>query len=129
MFDKTVVRVIISKGESMYADVLVEVKTKDLEKMFTYRVPDSMVLSPGMRVLVPFGKRNIEGFVMKIYDYGDFDYEVRDIVSAIDERAVINEEMMELGKYHEPKFDIYNFLDLSSDTMFDYQTYQMLFCL
>ena len=83
----------------MYADVLVEVKTKDLEKMFTYRVPDSMVLSPGMRVLVPFGKRNIEGFVMKIYDYGDFDYEVRDIVSAIDERAVINEEMMELGKY------------------------------
>lgn len=99
MFDKTVVRVIISKGESMYADVLVEVKTKDLEKMFTYRVPDSMVLSPGMRVLVPFGKRNIEGFVMKIYDHGDFDYEVRDIVSVIDERAVINEEMMELGKY------------------------------
>ena len=99
MFDKTVVRVIISKGESMYADVLVEVKTKDLEKMFTYRVPDSMVLSPGMRVLVPFGKRNIEGFVMKIYDHGDFDYEVRDIVSVIDETAVINEEMMELGKY------------------------------
>lgn len=99
MFDKTVVRVIISKGESMYADVLVEVKTKDLEKMFTYRVPDSMVLSLGMRVLVPFGKRNIEGFVMKIYDHGDFDYEVRDIVSVIDERAVINEEMMELGKY------------------------------
>lgn len=99
MFDKTVVRVIINKGESMYADVLVEVKTKDLEKMFTYRVPDSMVLSPGMRVLVPFGKRNIEGFVMKIYDHGDFDYEVRDIVSVIDERAVINEEMMELGKY------------------------------
>ena len=83
----------------MYADVLVEVKTKDLEKMFTYRVPDSMVLSLGMRVLVPFGKRNIEGFVMKIYDHGDFDYEVRDIVSVIDERAVINEEMMELGKY------------------------------
>lgn len=99
MFDKTVVRVIINKGESMYADVLVEVKTKDLEKMFTYRVPDSMVLSLGMRVLVPFGKRNIEGFVMKIYDHGDFDYEVRDIVSVIDERAVINEEMMELGKY------------------------------
>ena len=99
MFDKTVVRVIISKGESMYADVLVEVKTKDLEKMFTYRVPDSMVLSLGMRVLVPFGKRNIEGFVMKIYDHGEFDYEVRNIVSVIDERAVINEEMMELGKY------------------------------
>lgn len=99
MFDKTVVRVIISKGESMYADVLVEVKTKDLEKMFTYRVPNSMVLSPGMRVLVPFGKRNIEGFVMKIYDHGEFDYEVRNIVSVIDERAVINEEMMELGKY------------------------------
>ena len=99
MFDKTVVRVIISKGESMYADVLVEVKTKDLEKTFTYRVPNSMVLSPGMRVLVPFGKRNIEGFVMKIYDHGEFDYEVRNIVSVIDERAVINEEMMELGKY------------------------------
>lgn len=87
------------KGESMYADVLVEVKTNDLEKMFTYKIPNEMKLCQGMRVLVPFGKRNIEGFVMKIYDHGDFEYEVRDIAEVIDERPVINAEMMELGKY------------------------------
>ncbi len=83
----------------MYADVLVEVKTNDLEKVFTYKVKDGMKTKVGMRALVPFGSRKIEGFIMKIYDEGSFDYEVKEIESLPDDDRVINDEMMELGKY------------------------------
>ena len=83
----------------MYADVLVEVKTNDLEKVFTYKVKDGMKAKVGMRALVPFGSRKIEGFIMKIYDERSFDYEVKEIESLVDDDRVINDEMMELGKY------------------------------
>lgn len=79
----------------MYADVLVEINS--LEKTFTYKVSKDALV--GMRVLVPFGNRNIEGFILRIYKDGDFDYEVKSIIKLIDDRPVINEEMIELGRY------------------------------
>ena len=83
----------------MYAQVLVEIKAKAIDKTFTYKIPEGMIIKVGMRVLVPFGKRTIEGFVLKIEESGDFDYEVKDIIMVIDDSPVINEEMLELGKY------------------------------
>ena len=81
----------------MYADILVEVNA--LEKTFTYKIPDGVKALVGMRALVPFGKRNVEGFILKVYDDGNFDYEVKEIISLIDDYPVINKEMLELGKY------------------------------
>ena len=83
----------------MYADILVEVVTKSTDKTFTYKIPDGMNALVGMRALVPFGKRNLLGFIVKIYDKKDFVYEVKDIIEVIDEYPVLNEEMLELGKY------------------------------
>ena len=83
----------------MFADILVEVVAKSTDKTFTYRIPSEMKAMVGMRALVPFGKRNIEGFIVKIYDELDSDYEVKDIVKLIDDKPVLNEEMLELGKY------------------------------
>ena len=81
----------------MYADILVEVNT--LEKTFTYKIPDGINAEVGMRALVPFGNRKVEGFIMRIYNDGNFDYEVKEIFSLIDDYPVINKEMLELGKY------------------------------
>ena len=81
----------------MYADILVEVNT--LEKTFTYKIPDGINAEVGMRALVPFGNRKVEGFIMRIYNDGSFDYEVKEIFSLIDDYPVINKEMLELGKY------------------------------
>lgn len=83
----------------MFADILVEVVAKSTDKTFTYRIPEGMKAMVGMRALVPFGKRNIEGFIVKIYNHEDFDYEVKDIIKLVDDRPVLNEEMLELGKY------------------------------
>ena len=81
----------------MYADILVEIGFTD--KTFTYKIPSNMKALVGMRALVPFGKRKLEGFILKIYDEGSFDYEVKDILELCDDHPVINEEMIELGKY------------------------------
>ncbi|MCI9110467.1 MAG: primosomal protein N' [Bacilli bacterium] len=83
----------------MYAEVLVEIKAKAVDKTFTYKVPEGMKLEVGVRVLVPFGRRNLEGFVLNIFDDGDFEYELKNITSVIDEKPVINSEMIALGKY------------------------------
>ena len=83
----------------MLADILVEVVAKTTDKTFTYHIPDGMEAKEGMRALVPFGRRNIEGFIIRIYDEVELDYEVKDIIQLVDEKPVLNEEMLELGKY------------------------------
>ena len=46
----------------MYADVLVELKTKKIDKTFTYLIPDELKdkICVGIRVLVPFGRQTLE---------------------------------------------------------------------
>jgi len=83
----------------MYAEVLVEIKAKAVDKTFTYKIPDGINLEVGVRVLVPFGKRRLEGFVLNVIGEGNFDYEIKEIISVIDEKPVINEEMIRLGRY------------------------------
>ena len=89
----------------MYIDVLIELKTKKLDKTFTYHVPSDLVsfVSIGKRVLVPFGKQKLEGFVLSINKKIDFDYKIKDIINVIDKDVVINEELLELGKYIQKK--------------------------
>ena len=83
----------------MYAYVLVEIKAKALDKTFVYRIPEGLNVQVGIRVLVPFGFRKLEGFVLKIEDSNEFDYEIKDVIGIIDEKPIINDEMLELGKY------------------------------
>ena len=85
----------------MYADVLVELKAKQIDKTFTYLIPNKLIneVMIGKRVLVPFGKQKLEGFVLNIEKSKDIDYEIKEIIEVIDENPVLNSEMLELGKY------------------------------
>jgi len=85
----------------MYADVLVELKAKQIDKTFTYLIPDSLKdkVQIGIRVLVPFGKQKLEGFVLNIINNKDIDYELKEIIEIVDKEPVLNNEMLELGRY------------------------------
>ena len=77
----------------MTAQVLVEIKAKSIDKTFTYNIPKDLEndVMVGKRVLVPFGKQKIEGFVLKINNNNlDIDYELKDIIEVIDDHPVIN---------------------------------------
>ena len=84
-------------GDNMFAQVLVEIKAKNLDKTFTYKIPNNLNVEVGERVLVPFGKQKLEGFVLKI-DNEEPEYETKEIISLIDLKPVLNKELIELGK-------------------------------
>ena len=78
----------------MFADVIVDIQHEKLDKIFQYRIPESMEdrLEPGMQVLVPFGKgnRRITGYVTGISETCDYD------LSKVKEIAEIPERGMEI---------------------------------
>ena len=84
----------------MIVKVLVEIKL-GIDKTFTYNVPSTLIddVLVGKRVLVPFGKQVIEGFIIEISNDNNREYELKDIIEVIDKEVVINEEMLELGNY------------------------------
>ena len=85
----------------LYIDVLVELKAKQIDKTFTYLVPDNLKeeVEIGKRVLVPFGRQKLEGFILNVEKDKKIDYEVKEIIEIIDKIPVLNSEMLELGKY------------------------------
>ena len=80
----------MDKGGHMIAEVLVEVKAKGIDKTFSYRIPEGMSISVGMRVLVPFGKQEVEGFVLKM-SKEEVEYDVKEILSVMDKEPILNE--------------------------------------
>ena len=82
----------------MTVDVLVEININKKDKTFTYLVPDNLIkdISIGKRVLVPFNKQELEGFILNIHEE-DSD-NLKSIIKVIDEEAVLNEELLSLGK-------------------------------
>ena len=83
----------------MIVEVLVEIKAWKIDKTFSYHVPSALEkeIAIGKRVLVPFQKRELEGFIINILN--EVAYETKDIIKVIDENPVLNEELLELGKY------------------------------
>lgn len=89
----------------MYAEVLIEYSAKAIDKTFTYMIPDSLRedIKIGMKVLVPFVNNLIYGFVVKIINNFEGDYEVKEINNIVDKYFCLNEELMELGSYLQQK--------------------------
>ena len=84
----------------MQANVLIEIKSKAIDKTFTYNIPINLKdkVKVGIRVLVPFGNRKLEGFIMNIGDIKT-EYKIKDIIDVVDEEEVLTEELINLGKY------------------------------
>lgn len=85
----------------MYAKVIIEIGVKNVDKMFTYIVPDNMKedIKVGCRVKVKFGSMLLEGFVLELTNTIDkVDYELKEIIELVDKVPILNKEMLELGK-------------------------------
>ncbi len=86
----------------MIVDVFVNVPVKKLDKPFTYRVPSQFShVDIGWRVLVPFGGRMVEGFVVNCYDDPSVtnDIELKSIADVLDEEAWFSPDMMAMAKW------------------------------
>lgn len=82
----------------MVVGVLVQLSSQNIDKIFDYIVPNDLESSikVGIRVLVPFGRQTLEGFVLEIKDNSDRD--LKEIYSILDRDIVLNDELLLLGK-------------------------------
>ena len=82
----------------MVVGVLVEISSQNVDKVFDYLVPKELEnsIKIGIRVLVPFGKQKLEGFVLEIKDSSEV--ELKEIYSIVDYDVVLDEELLLLGK-------------------------------
>ena len=91
----------------MYAKVIIDSNSRFLNRPFTYRIPKKLnnKLKRAMRVLVPFGKGNKTSvaFVYEIIDNVEVDFEIKDIISIIDDSKLISDELLELAFYMSKK--------------------------
>ena len=89
----------------MYAEVLVEYSNKAIDKTFTYIIPLKLkdILKEGMRVLVPFNNKLINGIVIKIKNNFEDDYQLKEIDSIIDSNIYLNKELIKIGKFIKDK--------------------------
>lgn len=81
-----------------YADIILPLP---LEGTFTYKLPLGMQVAEGERVIVPFGQKKLyTGLVYAIHSQkpaGDF--EIKEIITCIDERPVVLPSQMTLWKW------------------------------
>lgn len=95
------------------ASVIVDVPAKQTDKAFDYLIPAKWLktIQPGMRVIVPFGPRKIQGFVTEIKADSSFK-KLRELIEPMDLEPVLNHELLELGNWlteHTLCFKIYAF--------------------
>ena len=82
------------------ASIIVDVPAKQTDRSFDYLIPEQWngTIQPGMRVIVPFGPRNIQGFVMEIKAASEVK-KLREIIEPMDLEPVLNKELLELGDW------------------------------
>ncbi len=87
-------------GDILVAGVLVEISHQSVDKIFDYFIPSSILsdIQVGVRVVVPFGKMTLEGFVLEIKNHKDTEAELKEIIEVVDRDVVLTEELLSLGK-------------------------------
>jgi primosomal protein N' (replication factor Y) len=85
------------------AEVFVNIPVKSIAKAFSYIVPDELTVGVGWRVFVPFGGRKVEGFILSVGEGAEEQagksYQLKDIISAVDEEAWCTPEMIKAARW------------------------------
>ncbi|WP_414047980.1 primosomal protein N' [Macrococcus equi] len=84
----------------MIAKVIVDVNSKRVDRLFDYLIPNHLngQVVPGMRVVVPFGPRKVQGYVIEISDSAEYD-KLKAIISAQDYVPELTQELIELSEW------------------------------
>ncbi|USK61158.1 primosomal protein N' [Peribacillus asahii] len=82
------------------ATVIVDVPAKQTDREFDYRIPEKWtnIIQPGMRVIVPFGPRMVQGFVVGLKDQSEWN-KLRNMKEPMDLEPVLNKELLQLADW------------------------------
>jgi primosomal protein N' (replication factor Y) len=82
------------------AKVIVDVPAMQTDRPFDYIVPEDYhdLVQPGIRVIVPFGPRNVQGFIVGLEPYTG-ERKLKPIHKLLDVEPILNGELLQLGKW------------------------------
>lgn len=91
----------------MFAKVIVDIANSNVDRLFTYRIPEELDVQNGHRVLVPFGRGNkpIEGFVIETADEADTSFELKDIIRTLEPYTALLPDQLELARWIARAYD------------------------
>lgn len=92
----------------MFAKVIVGLNNPAMDRMFDYAIPEGMAVGQGVRVVVPFGRRNAktEGYVISLSEKTDVPEEkIKSIIEVLDEgKPTFTPELLELAKWMQERY-------------------------
>ena len=85
----------------MFAKLIIDIANSNVDRLFTYRIPEELDVRAGHRVLVPFGRGNkpVEGFVLELCDEYDARFEIKTIIRTMEPYTALLPDQLELAKW------------------------------
>ena len=80
----------------MVAEVIVDVLNSEVDKIFEYIIPKDHCIKKGARVLLSFGNRTIEGYVMNIKETSTYPIEKLKPIGKVLDDFTISDELIDL---------------------------------
>ncbi|MGG3800194.1 primosomal protein N' [Metabacillus fastidiosus] len=83
-----------------FASVIVDVAAMQTDREFDYKIPEKWqdAVKPGMRVIVPFGPRKVQGFITKVKNDSAFE-RLKNISELLDLTPCLTPELLQLGDW------------------------------
>jgi primosomal protein N' (replication factor Y) len=93
-----------TEGSSQVAEVIVEVPARQINRTFDYLIPAALSehVQEGSRVIVSFGPRKIQGYVLRLKHAqtdSDDSRKLKHIESVLDDVAPLTKELIDLGHW------------------------------
>ena len=88
----------------MIAKIAVSAANFAIDKPYSYAIPASMELQPGLRVMVPFGRsnRHTEGVVLSVEEGSESG--LKQIASCLDDAPVVSGRMLQLAAFMRERY-------------------------
>jgi primosomal protein N' (replication factor Y) len=83
----------------LIAQVIVDIKSYNVDKIFDYIVPEAIEIAVGMRVKVPFGARTLDGYVIHITNQSTLEGTKLKPLLGVSSVQFLNEELIALATF------------------------------
>ncbi len=90
----------------VFLDVIVDISHTEVDKIFEYSYPDELI-KEGCRVLVPFGKNEIEGFVINKKRTSEYSPEkIKPVIKILDKIPTLTPLALSLSKFVKERYHV-----------------------
>lgn len=91
----------------MIAEVIVDISNSEVDRVFDYKIDEHSSATVGSRVLIPFGTKTLEGYVISVKENSEYDpSKIKNIIETLDKTPVISAEMLKLMEYMTQKYHL-----------------------